>query len=406
MKHWPIAVAAVLFVALTGCEKKEVKAEAAGKKQDSIDVQVTQVASRNITRVVESVGTLYPYDETVVSAEIDGKVEEVKIDLGDQVQAGQVMVRISDEEQQLVVSQNEAQLRQSLERLGLKNDNDRLKDAKDAPEPRRAAAELTEAEQRFKRQQQLFQQQIGAQADMDQAAARYRAALAAYDATLYQTRNLMQEVERFKAQLELQRKKLRDTTVRAPFAGAVKERTVNPGQYVRANTPVVTLVKTSPLRLKLEVPERMAPWVHNGQVVQVAVEAYENEPFSGKVWRISPTVDQQKRTFVVEALVDNNLGRLKPGSYARARVPTNKVERTMVVPVRAVSNVFGANRVYLVKNGVVEARDVKTGDRFDQNIEILDGVTEGDAVALTQLNRLDTGMKVRIRSGETGKAGP
>jgi RND family efflux transporter MFP subunit len=395
-RNWlSAAVVLVTILAVAGCGPKP-QAAANKKANEAVEVSVATVGGRDITRVVESVGTMYPYDETVVSAEIEGKVEKVEVDLGDIVQAGQVLVRIGDEEQRYLLAQNEAQLRSSLERLGLKDEKDRLKDAKDAPDPRRAAAELYEAEQRAKRQQQLTQQGIGAQADSDQAQARFRAAQASYDATLYQTRNLIQEVERFKAQLDLQRKKLRDTTVRAPFAGAIKERSVNPGQYVRLNSPLMTMVKTNPIRLKLEVPERMAPWVRVGQIVDVEVEAFKGKKFQGKIWRISPTVDQAKRTFVTEALIDNANNALKPGSYARARVPTDKVEHVTVVPSKAVAYVFGSNKIYVIKDGVVEAKDVKLGDRFENTIEILEGASQGDTIAVTGLARLDTGSKVRV----------
>ena len=101
------------------------------------------------------------------------------------------------------------------------------------------------------------------------------------------------------------------------------------------------------------------------------------------------------RTFIAEALIENPSGELKPGSYARARVPTDKTERIRLVPVRAVNYVFGSNRVYVVNGGVVESREVKVGDRFDQNIEILEGINGGEQVAVTELNRLDTGSRVR-----------
>jgi multidrug efflux pump subunit AcrA (membrane-fusion protein) len=404
----PALVLCVLILSASCNKKPPVVANK--KAAEATEVRVAQVGARDITRVVESVGTMFPFDETVVSAEIDGKVEKVEVDLGDSVTAGQVLVRIGDEEQRYIMAQNEAQLRQSMERLGLRDEKEKLKDAKDAPEARRAAAELYEAEQRAKRQKQLTEQGVGAQADSDQAQARLRAAQASYDATLYQARNLAQEVERFKAQLELQRKKLRDTTVRAPFAGAVKERSVNAGQYVRTNTPLLTLVKTNPIRLKLEIPERMAPWVRVGQIVEVEVEAFEGKKFTGKVWRISPTVDQAKRTFVTEALIDNSNNALKPGSYARARVPTDKVERVTTIPSRAVAYVFGANKVYVVKDNLVETRDVKLGDRFENSVEILEGVVEGDTIAVTGLGRLDTGAKVKIAtgppSGGADKKGP
>ena len=387
----PLALMLVLF----SCAKKE---EVAVKKNaDVVTVEVATVSAHDKARVVETIGTLFPFDETVISSEIDGRVDEVKADLGDQVTQGQVLVHVSDEEQRLMVQQNEAQLRQSMERLGLKAENEKLKDVKDAPDTRKAEAEVFDAQTRYDRLKRLADQGIGAPADLDQAQARLRASQAGYDSTIYATRNLVQEVERFRAVLELQRKKLRDTNVRAPFNGSVKERTVNVGQYVRVNTPLFTLVKIDPLRLKLEVPERMAPWIKNGQLVEVVLEAFEGKTFQGKVWRISPTVDQSKRTFVVEALVENGAGKLKPGSYARARVPTQKIERTMLVPAKAVNYVFGSNKVFVVKGGVIEAKDVKTGDRVDGNIEIVEGgIAEGEKVAVTQLPKLDTGVRVRV----------
>jgi RND family efflux transporter MFP subunit len=345
---------------------------------------------------VQSVGTLFPFDETVVSAEIDGRVLEVTADLGDQVSKGQVLVRISDEEQRYLLAQTEAELRMVLERVGLKNENDRIKDIRQASEARRAQADLTDAEQRYQRMRSLVDQGIGSQAELDQAQARFKSLQASYDATLNQIRNLLQEIERHKASLELQRKKLRDTTVYAPYAAHVKERQVTQGQFVRTNTPLFTLVKTDPIRLRLEVPERMAPWIRNGQVAQVSLEAFQDRQFEGKVWRISPTVDQSKRTFIVEALIGNPQGNLKPGSYARATLPTNRVEQIKIIPVRAIAYVLGTNKAFVVKSGVIEAREVKVGDRFEEDVEILEGLEQGELIATTQVTRLDTGVKVEV----------
>jgi RND family efflux transporter MFP subunit len=390
-----LTVTAVLCAAVSGCTKQQpVQA-----KQDGgpVQVQAVPVAAREVRRVVQSVGTLFPFDEGVISAEIEGRVAEVKADLGDRVNKGDVLVRISDEEQKYILAQTEAQLRMAMERVGLRNENDRVTDIREASEVRRAQADLTDAEQHYKRIRSLVDQGIGSRAELDQAQARFKSQQAGYDATINQARNLLQDIERNKATLELQRKKLRDTTVYAPFAGAVKERQVTPGQYVRANTPLFTLVKTDPIRLRIEIPERMAPWIKTGQVAEVSMEAFGERRFQGKVWRISPTVDQAKRTFIVEALIDNPVGELKPGSYARASLPTNKSESVKLVPTRAVNYVFGSNKAYVVTAGnTIEARDVKLGDRFEQNVEILEGLEEGETVAVTQLARLDTGIKVAV----------
>jgi len=392
-----------VLITASSCAKKEVPRA----KADSgpIPVRVTSVGSRQIQRVVDSVGTLFPFDEVIVSAEIEGKVEKVAFDLGDLVRQGEELVRISDEEQRYLLAQNEAQLRQALERLGLKNENDRVTDLDETPEVRRAKADLQEATMRHRRLRSLVDQNIGAQADLDAAVSRLMAATAAYDATRNQMRNLIQEVDRFKAVVELQRKKLRDTSVRAPFTANVKERQVTVGQYVRPNTPLFSLVKTNPLRLRLEVPERLAPWTKVGQTADVYVEAFQDRRFVGRVSRIAPTVDQSKRTFVVEALVDNPDGLLKAGSYARARLSTQKVDDIRIVPARAVAYVLGTNKAFVITPGsLIEAREVKTGDRFDEQVEIVDGLREGETVATTQLNRLDTGVKVAVQPEPEQKA--
>ncbi len=397
--------AAAILLALAGCSKSPA---ITGKKESGpIGVRVAKVSGRTITRTVESVGTLFPYDEAIISAEVDGRIESINADLGDLVAQGQVLAKINDEEQRYLLQQQEAQLRQSLERLGLKDENDRVKDVRETPDARRAQADLYEAEQRYKRTRELVDQGIGPQSDLDTAQARFQSLQAAYDQTLNQTRNLIQEVQRFKASLELQRKRLRDATVRAPFAAYTKDRQAVVGAYVRANTPLFTLVKINPLRLRIEVPERMAPWVKAGQSAQVMVEAYQDRVFQGTVSRISPTVDQTKRTFLVEALIQNDRNELKPGSYARARLTTDKIETVRVVPARALNYVLGSNKAYVVKpDGTIDMRDVKVGERFPQEVEILEGVEDGETVAVSALNRLDDGQKVTIQTADAPGKGP
>jgi RND family efflux transporter MFP subunit len=397
----PLIVLALLLS--SSCQKPApVKAK---QSTGPVAVQVAAVTTRQIQRIVDSVGTLFPFDEVIVSAEIEGRADKVNFDLGDSVREGDALVNISDEEQRYILAQNEAQLRQSLERLGLKGEDDKVRDVEQTPDVRRGLADLTEAQKRFERARALVDQKIGAQVDLDAASTRYQAAQAALDITRNQTRNLIQEVERFKAVVQLQRKKLRDTTVRAPFAGQVKERQVTMGQYLRPNTPLFTLVRINPVRLRLEVPERLAPWTNVGQTADVSVEAFENRNFVGRVSRISPTVDQTKRTFIVEALIDNPRGELKPGSYARARLATRKVDEVKLVPLRAVNYVLGANKAYVVRdNGTIDAREIKIGERYDQQVEVIEGLAPGEQVATTQLNRLDTGVAVKAVEGKAQQA--
>jgi membrane fusion protein, multidrug efflux system len=393
-RAWGLGILVALGIGLGGCRKSETPQ---GKKDSApLPVKSAKVVMRDLQRDVESVGTLFPFEEVVISSEIEGRVVEVAADLGDRVTKDQVLVNVSDEEQRYLLAQNEAQLRMAMERLGLRNEKDRVTDIRETPEVRRAQADLTEAQQRLKRIRELTAQGIGSRQDQDQAENRFKAVQAAYDAVIHETRNLMQEVDRSRAVVDLQRKKLRDTAIRAPFAAQVKERQVNIGQYVRPNTPVFVLVKTDPVRLRIDVPERMAPWVKVGQFADVTLEAFTERRFKGKIWRISPTVDQSKRTFVVEALIDNPDGALKPGSYAKATIRTDKVDSIKLVPVNAVNYVFGANKIFIIRQNTIEAREVKLGDRFGADVEIAEGASEGEIVATTDVARLDSGVKVTV----------
>ncbi|MDQ6701212.1 MAG: efflux RND transporter periplasmic adaptor subunit [Acidobacteriota bacterium] len=401
MNSSAVFVLVPVFVCSMGCtHQAPVQA-----KQDSgpIRIQAVPVVLKQIQRTVESVGSLFPFEEVVISSEIEGRVEQVGVDLGDRVAQGQVLVRVSDEEQRYLLAQNEAQLRQALERLGLKDENERVKDIKLTPEVRRATADLYDAEQRFNRTRELVTQGIGSRQDLDQAQSHFQALQAQYETTMNTVRNLIQEVQRYRGAVDLQRKKLRDTTIRAPFAAQVKERVVNVGQYVRPNTPVFTLVKIDPIRLRIEVPERMAPWIRNGLRTSVSMEAFPERVFEGKVWRIAPTVEQSKRTFIVEALIANPKGELKPGSYAKATVKTEKFDTVKLVPAKALNYVFGANKVYVVQQGKIDAREVVLGDRLGTNVEISKGVEDGELVATSQLTRLDTGTRVQVVSESEDK---
>ena len=95
---------------------------------------------------------------------------------------------------------------------------------------------------------------------------------------------------------------------------------------------------------------------------------------------------------------------MKPGSYARAHLPTDKAEIIKVVPARAVNYVLGSNKVYVVKSdSTIDVRDVTLGDRLPEEVEITEGVAEGETVAVSSLNRLDAGAKVRIAAPGEGR---
>jgi RND family efflux transporter MFP subunit len=169
---------------------------------------------------------------------------------------------------------------------------------------------------------------------------------------------------------------------------------VSLGELVKAQMPVMTVVRVDPLKLRSEIPERMAPWVKVGQPLTLRVDAFPDKSFSATVSRISPAVTTQTRTFAFEALAPNPESLLKPGTFARVRLETSLVEQVMTIPYAAMQYRYGVYRAFKIEGDTLEARELKTGDRVGDRMEILDGLRSGDRVALTDVDTLADGMKV------------
>ncbi len=347
--------------------------------------------------MVEAVGSLFAHDEVTVSSEAEGRVEQVMVDVGDRVSKGQVLARVSPVELQLSVDQQQAALRQARARLGLNENDGELKDVRQAAEVKKAAADLADAEQKYRRAQSLLETGIIPRQQFDEAEARYKAAKATYDLAVQQVENMRASMQQTQATLNLASKRLRDTQIRAPFAGHVRTREVTTGQYLKVQTPVMTIVNIDPLRARLSVPEKMSPWVLTGREVKLTLEAFPGREFIGRISRINPSVDEKTRTFEIEALVANHGGELKPGFFVKAAIQSDKVDSILTIPYNAAAYLFGAYKVFVVQGKTIKEREVKLGDRIGDRVEIIEGLQAGEKIAVSEGGQqLKDGMEVEI----------
>lgn len=365
--------------------------------QSKAKVKIASVEQRQQRRAVEAVGTLFAYDEVTVSSEAEGRVEQVMADVGDRVGKGQTLARVSPVELQLTVDQQEAALMQARARLGLGENESELKDVRQAAEVKRAAADLTDAEQKYKRAQSLLETGVIPRQQYDESEARYKSARAAYDLAAQQVENMRASMRQTQASLNLANKRLRDTQIRAPFAGHVKTREVTVGQYLKIQTPVMTIVNIDPLRARLSVPEKMSPWVRVGRDVKLSLEAFPGREFTGRISRINPSVDEKNRTFEIEALVTNRSAELKPGSFVKATIQSDKVDSILAIPYSAAVYLFGAYKVFVIQGKTIKEREVKLGDRLGELVEIIEGLRVDEKIVISAGGpQLKDGMEVEI----------
>jgi multidrug efflux pump subunit AcrA (membrane-fusion protein) len=368
-----------------------------GGAQPKAKVKIASVEQRQQRRVVEAVGSLFAYDEVTVSSEAEGRVEQVMADIGDRVGKGQTLARVSPVEMQLTVDQQEAALMQARARLGLGKNESELTDVRQAAEVKKAAADLTDAEQKYKRAQSLLETGVIPRQQYDEAEARYKSARATYDLAAQQVENMRASMRQTEASLNLANKRLRDAQIRAPFAGHVKTREVTVGQYLKIQTPVMTIVNIDPLRARLNVPEKMSPWVRVGRDVKLSLEAFPGREFTGRISRINPSVDEKNRTFEIEALVANRSSELKPGSFVKATIQSDKVDSILAIPYNAAVYLFGAYKVFVIQGKTIKEREVKLGDRLGELVEIIEGLRVDDKIVISAGGpQLKDGMEVEI----------
>ena len=379
---------------VSGCSDSSAE-QTGNAKQAGKPVKTEAVRQESVRRNLEVVGTLAAEDQVTVSSEVDGVVRRIRADLGDRVAAGQPLVELDREKLQYNLDQQRAAHARSLTKYGAADERN-LPQIEVTPDVRRAAAELAQAKQAFERASELYKRQLIAQQMRDDAETTLRLKTAAYDAALQEAKNLKTDIDASGAAMKLAERHLEDASIRAPFDGYIQQRMVSVGELVKAQMPVMTVVRVDPLKLLSEIPERMAPWIKVGQPLTLSVDAFPDKQFSATVSRISPAVNTQTRTFAFEALAPNREALLKPGTFARVRIETSLVEQVLTIPYAAMQYRYGVYRAFAVDGDKLAARELKTGDRVGERMEILGGLKTSDRVAVTDVDTLTDGMTIAV----------
>jgi RND family efflux transporter MFP subunit len=360
----------------------------------AVAVTLAEAVERPVTRYLRVTGTLIAQEEASVAAEIAGRVVATPIERGSLVGSGDSLVRILSTEVDAQASEAQANAAQIEARLGTAGgaafDVERVAEVANA----RAAYELAMSE--FERMRQLQERQLVSRSEFDQRKAQTEAARRQYEMARNAAEQQYQALIGARARLDLARKAVADTVVRAPFAGVVGERLVSVGDYVTRGTKVATVMRVNPLRVELTVPQQYIATIVEGRPVTLDVDAHPGESFTGTVRYVSPLVKSDSRSLVVEAVVDNRDGRLKPGFFATARIEQAARTPGVLVPAAAIRTVAGTARVYVEHDGRAEERIVTIGDTAGDLVEVTAGVEAGERVVVIGSDRVGDGSRLAI----------
>ena len=403
-----------------------------------VDVTTTAAIVRQIPTYFEATGSLASDAQTDVAPTVGGKIVQVNFDIGSYVQQGSVLVRLDDRDARIRLEQAQAQVeqarsavrqaqanveqaranvRQTQSRLGVKDGETFNIETFSQVRATRAQLDLAEKElgrserllesgdvsrsivdQRRAQRDQLRAQLDEARSTAAVAVSAIRTAQSQVDTAIAAVRSAQSAVETAETQTQTAQKAIADTVIYAPISGYVSERVADLGEFISPNTPnakVATIVRTSVLRMRIDVPEQNVGQVKVGQGISLQTSAYPDRNFAGTIVRISPSLNAASRTLIVEAEVANGEGLLKPGQFATVRIAQSAGKPAVMVPAASVKAEGETNSVFVVKDGRAEQRIVKLGVLENDLIEIQQGIQENENVVVSGVAQVYDGVAVR-----------
>ena len=344
--RWLIAIIVTFIVAVilynkvlhppyTGADKNAPKSKV-------LRVNGVIVQPQALDNNVLSSGTLVASESVDLHAQSSGTITALNLNEGTYVAGGTLLVKLFDDDLQAELKKLEAQ---------------------------KEAAERTE-----QRMKELLAVNGVGQQDYDNASTSLKGILA--------------DIENIKAQIE-------KTEIRAPFDGMIGLRNVSLGAYLTPSTSVASLQKINPLKMDFNVPEKYAPDIHKGDLVNFTVGGFTNT-FQARVYAIEPHIDEDTRALKVRALVQNGDARLLPGAFADIQVVLQRIENALMIPSQCVISDIRNKSVVVAKNGIADFRIVSTGVRSESSVQIANGIQAGDTVITSSLLFLKPKMAVSV----------
>jgi RND family efflux transporter MFP subunit len=399
------------YAGLAGPGREALPPESAGAEAPAgaIAVTVEPVTLRPVQRTIETVGTLFPFEQVVECAKVEGRVRRIVHDVGDRVRPGEPLLEVDPTDFELSVRQAQRGLEVELAKLGLAESPTGEFDVSQLPVVVEARAKAARAKERLGRVRMLVERSALSKEEMGNATSDARSLEAEYQNQILIAKSGVATVQMKQEALAIVEQQLRDTRILAPrpsvsdpnataeMTYAITSRSAAEGSFVRIGTEVFKLVIDRVLKLKVPVPDRYVSEVKEGQKATVQTAAYD-KTFEGTVTRINPSVDQTTRTFEVEIQVPNPDWVLKSGSFAKAAIITRMDADTQTVPLDAVVRFAGTTKLFVTDGDHVREQQVTPGVTTSEWIEIASPkLPAGAQVVTSGQSLLSDGLPIFVR---------
>lgn len=362
----PVLAAAVLVAivgSLAGFRAIQARPDAKAPEKVVLEftpADVAMVEVRELAHTIAFSGSLTPYAQTTVKSNVPGDMTRVLVREGQAVAAGQLMAQIETMDLQARLDAQVAALEEAKARLSI-------------------------AEKNRVNNLQLLRQNFISQNAFDTTQSTWEAAAA--------------QVRSGEAQARLAHTALDYAQIRAPFAGIVARKMVNPGEKVGVDSPLFALVDLARMEIEAPAPASEIPEVRVGQDARFVVDGFAERTFKGRIERINPTADPGSRSITLYISVDNPEGELKGGMFAKGQIVLGRSAPAPVIPASALRDEAGQSYVFTVENGQIRKRAVKVGFAAPQDgmVEVKSGLEQGLAVVSARLTGLKAGTPAIVK---------
>jgi membrane fusion protein, multidrug efflux system len=337
-----------LFLVLQACNKSDDQTADNTDNTPLIPVEASHVIRGDISAFYANTATLEAEQEATVVSKVRGIINELYVEEGDRVQAGQVIAIIEDDQYRIEAS--------------------------------RAKATLDRLHNEFQRNRELFERNLIAAETFQNSQFEFESQKSTYDLALLNLEN---------------------TEVRSPISGVISERYVKKGNMIGTDQQLYRVTDFTPLMAVLHVPEHEMSKIRINQRVELRADALPNQLFVGSVERISPVVDTQTGTFKVTVYVDETKGLLRPGMFTRVRIVYDTRQNTRMIPRSAVLTEDLNQSVFVIRDSLAFKTNIKTGYNNGQNVEVIDGLNDGEIVVTIGQGSLQDSTKVNIINSQS-----
>jgi HlyD family secretion protein len=402
-----LSLAAIIAVIASGLGCSSEK-----PAEPTVSVQVVPVKKATIEQTVTSEAVLYPLAQSAIVPKISAPIKAFYVNRGSKVHAGQLLATLENRDLAAAAQDNQGAYDQAQAAYTIATASTLPEEIQKAQGDTQSAKVALEAQQKlYDSREDLYKQGALPRKDLDQAAVALTQAKNQYELAQRHLDALMavskqQELKSAAGQLQSAKGKylgaaaqLSYSEIRSPINGVVTDRSLYPGEMAAAGTPLLTVMDTSSVIARAHIPQDQAALLKLGDKATITVPG-EEEPIEGKVTVVSPALDPNSTTVEVWVKADNPKGRLRPGTSVKISMLARAVPNALVIPSAAVLTSPDGSTYVMVAGSDNKAhqKTVKTGIRQGDQVQILDGLAEGERVITSGAYGLPDNTKIRIEA--------